>query len=143
MSAFDGCGPGRPSTADDLPILTVCIAAETRVSRHFWPRSRGSTPHAGGRGKAVVSRASGRTPLGQGPRTDLLLRQVPVRFPVVPWWTPIAFQKPRLEYEIRPLGGAEAPRRTGAVSPYQVIFGFRPIPADLSFALWSGPGPFP
>src|SRR6266849_4568548 len=53
--------------------------------------------------------------LGQGPQTDLLLRQVPVRFPVVSGQAPIAFQKPRNEYEIEPAGGrgAHARIRTG------------------------------
>src|SRR5713226_1011386 len=53
--------------------------------------------------------------LGQGPQTDLLLRQVPVRFPVVSGQAPIAFQKPRNEFEIGPQGGrgAHARIRTG------------------------------
>src|SRR5260370_37445127 len=53
--------------------------------------------------------------LGQGPQTDLLLRQVPVRFPVVSGQTPIAFPKPRNECGIEPLGGrgAHARIRTG------------------------------
>src|SRR3989442_14247717 len=54
------------------------------------------------------------------PRVDritlvLLLRQVPVRFPVVSDQTPIPFQKPRNEYEIGPQKGrgAHARIRTG------------------------------
>src|SRR5713226_6014265 len=53
--------------------------------------------------------------VGQGPETDLLLRQVPVRFPVVSSQTLSAFQKLRNEYEIGPQGGrgAHARIRTG------------------------------
>src|SRR6266571_1159048 len=53
--------------------------------------------------------------LGQGPLTHLLLRQVPVRFPVVSGQKPTAFQKPRNEYEIEPQKGrgAHARIRTG------------------------------
>src|SRR5260370_26958984 len=53
--------------------------------------------------------------LGQGPQTDLLTRQFPVRFPVVSSEAPTAFQKPRNEYEIEPQNGlgAHARIRTG------------------------------
>ena len=53
--------------------------------------------------------------LGQGPQTDHLTRQVPVRFPVVSGHTPIAFQNARNEYEIEPSKGrgAHARIRTG------------------------------
>jgi hypothetical protein len=49
--------------------------------------------------------------LGQGSRTDLLLRQVRVRFPVVSGQMPIAFQQARNEYEIEPPGGRGAHAR--------------------------------
>src|SRR5713226_6701150 len=53
--------------------------------------------------------------LGQGPQADLLLRQVPVGFPLVSGQTPIAFQSARNEYEIGPQKGrgAHARIRTG------------------------------
>src|SRR6266852_3660862 len=53
--------------------------------------------------------------MGQGPLTDLLLRQVPVRFRVLSDRAPIGFQKPRNEYEIGPQKGrgAHARIRTG------------------------------
>src|SRR5579872_5156840 len=53
--------------------------------------------------------------LGQGPLTDLLTRQFPVRFPVLSSHAPSAFQRPRNEYEIEPQKGrgAHARIRTG------------------------------
>src|SRR6266849_11151617 len=53
--------------------------------------------------------------LGQGPQTDLLTRQFPVRFPVISSQTPSAFPKPRDEYELGPQKGrgAHARIRTG------------------------------
>src|SRR5438477_12355269 len=53
--------------------------------------------------------------LGQGPQTDLLTRQFPVRFSVVSSQAPTAFQKARNEYEIEPQKGlgAHARIRTG------------------------------
>ena len=50
-----------------------------------------------------------------GPQTDRLTRQFPVRFPVLSSPVPIAFQKPRNEYEIGPQKGlgAHARIRTG------------------------------
>src|SRR3989442_15204371 len=53
--------------------------------------------------------------LGQGPQTTLLLRQFPILFPVVSSQTPIAFQKPRNQYETEPQKGlgAHARIRTG------------------------------
>jgi len=53
--------------------------------------------------------------LSQGPQTDLLTRQFPVRFPVLSRRVPIAFPKARNEYEIEPQEGrgAHARIRTG------------------------------
>src|ERR1700682_3286824 len=53
--------------------------------------------------------------MGQGPQTDLLLRQIPVRFPLLSSRAPGAFQLARNEYEIEPQEGhgAHARIRTG------------------------------
>src|ERR1700737_1765380 len=77
--------------------------------------------------------------LGQGPQTDLLTRQFPVRFPVVSSRAPIAFQKPRNEYEIEPQKGhgAHARIRTGDLFLTKEMlchlsYGGEPQPKDTS-----------